>query len=141
MLSDIEVRDLARRMSVPLVFCSFKDNLARETLQYNKGYIVNMESTTDPETGKQQEGSHYVCFQCNRYPSGEKQCIYFDSYGMPPPEEVKQFCEGVKVHFNTKDIQSVNGRLLWLLLSCFSPLHQCLSSKNRPSVCRQRSFH
>ena len=132
MLSDIEVRDLARRMSVPLVFCSFKDNLARETLQYNKGYIVNMESTTDPETGKQQEGSHYVCFQCNRYPSGEKQCIYFDSYGMPPPEEVKQFCEGVKVHFNTKDIQS-------LMADCCG--YYCLAFLHFINACPQRTGH
>ena len=52
MLSDIQVRDLAKRMNIPLVFCSYKDNLAKETLQYGKSYVVNMESTVDPETGK-----------------------------------------------------------------------------------------
>jgi len=132
MLSDIEVRELARRMSVPLVFSSFKDNLARETLQYNKSYVVNMQSTTDPETGKENQGSHYVCFQCNRYPSGEKMCIYFDSYGMPPPEEVKQFCAPTKVHWNTKDIQS-------LMADCCG--YFCLAFLHFINSCPQRTGH
>ncbi len=129
MLSDIQCRELAKRMSVPLVFCSYKDNLAKETLQCNKSYIVNLESTIDPETGKENEGSHYVCFQCNKYPSGEKQCIYFDSYGMPPPEEIKHFCSPTKVHFNTKDIQSIQGDMCgWF---CLAFLHWIKSYSQR----------
>ena len=132
MLSDIQVRDLAKRMNVPLVFCSFKNNLQRETLQYGKSYVVNMESTTDPETGKENEGSHYVCFQCNKYPSGEKQCIYFDSYGMPPPEEIKRFCAPAKVHHNTKDIQSMQA-------DCCG--YFCLAFLHYINACPQRSGH
>ena len=49
------------------------------TVQYGKSYIVNLESTVDPETGKENDGSHYVCFQCNKYPSGEK-WIYFETF-------------------------------------------------------------
>jgi len=107
MLSDIEVRELARRMNVPLVFCSYKDNLSEETLQMNKAYVINLESTVDPETGKSNEGSHYTCFFVRQYPSGEKQAIYFDSFGILPPEEVKAFCAPIKVHHSTKDVQSI----------------------------------
>jgi len=107
MLSDLQIRDLATKMAIPLVFCSFKDNLSEETLDYNKGYIINMESTVDPESGKSNEGSHYTCFFVRRYPSGEKQGIYFDSFGIAPPQEVIQFCPGIKMHHSTKDIQSI----------------------------------
>ena len=132
MLSDIQVRSLAQRMDIPLAFCSFKSNLARETLEFGKGYVVNMQSTTDPETGKENEGSHYVCFQCNRYPSGEKQCIYFDSFGMPPPQEIIDFCAPVKVHWNTKDIQS-------LMADCCG--YYCLAFLHFINACPHRSGH
>ena len=132
MLSDIQVRSLAQRMDIPLAFCSFKSNLARETLEFGKGYVVNMQSTSDPETGKENEGSHYVCFQCNRYPSGEKQCIYFDSFGMPPPQEIIDFCAPVKVHWNTKDIQS-------LMADCCG--YYCLAFLHFINACPHRSGH
>jgi hypothetical protein len=45
------------------------------------------------EDGMRNEGSHYVCFQANKYPTGKKEYIYFDSFGMSPPQEVIDFFE------------------------------------------------
>lgn len=109
MLTDTQITELAKRMSVPLVFCGFKTELADNKLKYNKSYIVNMQDALSPD-GKQNEGTHYVCFQANKYPNGKVEKIYFDSFGMPPPQEVIKFLGKGTLPHNIKDIQSLmNG--------------------------------
>ena len=137
MLSDIEVRDLARRMSIPLVFCSFKDNLARETLQYNKSYVVNMESTTDPETGKENEGSHYV-FPVQQI-SLWREAVHILRFVRPTSSwRNKGLLCTYKGSFQHQRYSISNGRLLRVLLFGLLAFHQFLSSKNRSSLRRQR---
>ena len=89
-LTDTQVRDLEKLMGVPLVFCGFKTELEDKKLQYNKSYIVNLEDEFD-EYGHPNEGSHYTCFQINKYPNGKKLGVYFDSFGKPPPQIVDKF--------------------------------------------------
>ena len=118
-LTDTQIWDLAKRMSVPLVFCGFKTELADQRLQYNKSYIVNLEDEFD-EDGRPNEGTHYTCFQVNRYPNGKTQGVYFDSFGAAPPQIVDKFV-GFKIPYNTKDIQSLmNSACGWY---CLSLLH------------------
>lgn len=105
-LSDKEIWDLAKRMDIPLVFCDFKDNLATEKLQYNKSYIINMEDQYNAQ-GLLNDGSHYTCFQVNKYPNGKIERVYFDSFGVAPPEIVTEFMGGGHIPYNKKDIQSL----------------------------------
>jgi hypothetical protein len=115
-LTDIQVKDLAKRMKVPLVFVGFKTELEDEKLQHNKSYIVNMEDEFD-ENGERNDGTHYTCFQVNKYPNGKIERIYFDSFGMPPPEIVIKFCGG-SLPYQTKDIQSLmNEACGWYCLA------------------------
>jgi hypothetical protein len=114
-------------MDVPLVFVGFKDELKRKKLQYNKSYIINMEDEFD-ENGERNSGSHYTCFQVNKYPNGKKEGLYFDSFGMPPPEIVEKFV-GEKLPYATKDIQSLmNSACGWY---CLAFLHSINSSEHR----------
>jgi hypothetical protein len=115
-LTDTEIFDLAKKMDVPLVFCGFKDELETKKLQYNKSYIINMENEFD-EDGQRNSGSHYTCFQVNKYPNGKTEKVYFDSFGMPPPQIVEDFCGG-KVPYQNKDIQSLmNSACGWYCLA------------------------
>jgi len=126
-LTDTQIWDLADRMEVPLVFCGFKDELNKKKLQYNKSYIINMEDEFD-EDGQRNTGSHYTCFQVNKYPNGKKEGLYFDSFGMPPPQIVEDFC-GMKMPYATKDIQSLmNSACGWY---CLAFLHFINSSEHR----------
>jgi len=126
-LTDTQIWDLAKRMEVPLVFCGFKTELETEKLQYNKSYIINMEDEFD-EDGERNNGSHYTCFQVNKYPNGKKEGLYFDSFGMPPPKIVEDFC-GMKMPYATKDIQSLmNSACGWY---CLAFLHYINSSEHR----------
>lgn len=135
-LSDTQVRELAKRMDVPLVFCDFKDNLKKTKLKHNKSYIINMEDEFDKETGQRNEGSHYTCFQVNKLPSGKLLGVYFDSYGMPPPKAVEEFVK-MKIPYNNKQIQGrLNNACGWF---CLAFLHFINSSEYRsrhlPSDC------
>ena len=118
MLTDIQIKDLAKKMDIPLVFCGFKDELATEKLQYNKSYIINLEDEFD-DKGNQNEGTHWICGQVNKYPNGKIERIFFDSYGAPPAEEIKKFLgQGHYVPYNKKDIQSLmNGACGWYALA------------------------
>ena len=124
-LTDTQIKDLAKRMNVPLVFIGFKDELATEKLKYNKSYIINMENEFD-EDGERNTGSHYTCFQVNKYANDKVEGLYFDSFGMPPPKIVEEFV-GMKLPYATKDIQSLmNSACGWY---CLAFLHYINSDK------------
>jgi hypothetical protein len=128
MLSDTQIWDLAERMDVPLVFCNFKDRLEKKKLQYNKSYIINMENEFD-ENGERNEGSHYTCFQVNKYPNGNVEGVYFDSFGQPPPVSVLNFVGMNHLPYSTKDIQSLmNSACGWY---CLAFLHYINSYEGR----------
>ena len=126
MLTDTQIWDLADRMAIPLVFCDFKDKLKGKKLQYGKSYIINMENQFDSD-GTPNTGSHYTCFQVNKYPEG-LEAVYFDSYGQPAPEIVEQFTKCRMPH-NDKDIQSLmNSACGWY---CLAFLHYINSAECR----------
>jgi hypothetical protein len=126
MLSDTDIWNLAERMAIPLTFCDFKDKLKDEMLEYNKSYIINMENQFDSD-GTPNKGSHYTCFQVNKYPNGLAP-IYFDSMGQPPPEVVIHFMKCNPPH-NDIDIQSLmNSACGWY---CLAFLHYINSAESR----------
>ena len=119
-LSNIQVEALAKKMNIPLEIVCFKSELEEEDFKYNRSYIINLQDEFDSD-GRRNSGSHYVCFQVNKYPNGKVEPLYFDSYGVPPPDEVPKFC-GIKyIPYNIKDIQSMmNEACGWY---CLALLH------------------
>jgi hypothetical protein len=110
-LTDSQIRELCERMNIPLATtCGiiFKDEIPNE-LEYNRSYFINLDDDYK-EDGTLNHGSHWTCFQIAKYPNGNIEPMYFDAYGMPVPEIIKdrimKFCKK-KVPFNTKDIQSL----------------------------------
>ena len=87
-LTDYQIKELAKRMMIPLADVVFKDEL-ESPLEYNKAYIINIEDSVD-ENGHPNDGTHWCYLQCNKYPLGKIESIYFDPYGAPPPESVKK---------------------------------------------------
>jgi hypothetical protein len=108
MLSDSQIKELSKKMDFPLACVCFKDELPRK-LEYNKGYVINLEDGTDEE-GNQNEGTHWTALQVNKYPNGIIEPIFFDPYGVAPSENIKKFvlnnC-GKKLPYTEKDIQSI----------------------------------
>ena len=91
MLSDSQIEELCSRMNIPLApnGIKFKSEFKAKGLEYNKSYFVNLEDEYD-EKGHLNSGSHWTCFQIVKYPNGEVAPIYFDPFGIGPPEDVKE---------------------------------------------------
>jgi len=108
MLTDTQIEELAKRMSVPLEGCYFKDELPK-IIKPNRTYIINIQDSED-DNGNQNEGTHWTMLQVQETPNGTVKPIYFDPYGQPPPEQCKKSVQKTfKKHLphTTKDIQSL----------------------------------
>ncbi len=129
-LTDAQLRDLSKRMNFPLADICFKDDLP-DKLEFNKGYIINLEDEFD-EDGRRNTGSHWTCFQLNKYPNGKIEGIYFDPYGVGKPTDVKNAIFrtiGKNIPETKKDIQSLmNNACGWY---CSAFLHFINSSQYR----------
>ena len=122
MLTDKQITELSKKMKFSLAGIYFKDELPRK-LQYNKGYVINLQDGTDEE-GNSNDGSHWTALQVNKYPNGKIEPIFFDPYGVPPSENIKKWvlnnC-GKKLPYTEKDIQSLmNNACGWY---CCAFLH------------------
>jgi len=119
MLTDYQIKSMAKKMGIPLAGVVFKTELPKMNLEYNKTYIINLEDETD-ENGEPNEGTHYVFLQMNKSPHGNFAPLYFDSYGKIYPTvvetTVRHYCN-MKCPYTTKDIQSiVSGMCGWYCL-------------------------
>lgn len=122
MLTDQQLFKLSDAMEYPLERVCFKDELCEKKLKFNCGYIINMDNSIN-EQGEDNQGTHWVALQVNKYPNGIIEPIYFDSYGQAPPEAVKDFVEkgsGQKhLPFTDKDIQSLMNSACGYYCSAF----------------------
>ena len=130
MLTDTQIDDLAKRMYVPLAGCYFKDELPNK-LEYNKVYIINLQDS-ETDDGEQNSGTHWTMGYIRETPKGQKQPIYFDPYGCPPPENVKKIFEkqcNMKCPYTEKDIQSLMNNACGFY--CLAMAHFICASKYR----------
>lgn len=125
MLTDIQLKVLAKKMNFPLEAVVFKDELPKK-LKCNTSYIINLEDETDDD-GSKNTGTHWMALYVKHFKNGgvdTYEPIYFDPYGQPPPEWVKRCVEntcGKKLPYTTKDIQSLmNNACGWY---CCAFLH------------------
>lgn len=105
-LTDLQLFSLAKRMSVPLKYVVFKSQLADMDVEYNVGYIINLDDEY-AEDGRPNSGTHYTILYVQKNNKGVIKPCYMDSYGVAPPTEVLEFVGRKHVPYNTKCIQSL----------------------------------
>jgi hypothetical protein len=108
MLTDSQIEDLAKKMSIPIAGVYFKDELPKK-LEPNKSYIINLQDS-ETDDGEQNEGTHWTFLQVNETPKGQIEPIYFDPYGQPPSEAIKKAVQDSFHHYlpyTKKDVQSM----------------------------------
>ena len=130
MLTDIQIKDLANRMQIPLEGCYFKDELPRQ-LKFNKVYIINLQDSVTDD-GDENTGTHWTMAYIRETPNETKQPIFFDPYGAPPSENVKKIIEqscNKKPPYTTKDIQSLMNNACGFY--CLGLAHFITASKYR----------
>lgn len=99
MTSDDDLRQIASFLGIPIPTICNKDQLHHLEGVPMKYFIVNMQNSTEGP------GTHWVCFIVDQT---AKTATYHDSFGMPPPIEIREFLarNGVSdVIFSTKQIQ------------------------------------
>ena len=132
-LTDTQMKDLCKKMNIPLAEIVFKDEMPSKIL-YNKAYIINLDDEYDEDTGMLNSGSHWTCLAVMKYKDNKIKPFYFDSYGAPPPEDIKEAVlksTGQKLPFNTKNIQSLMGEDF---LFFFDDLNQSIDFKKNEYI-------
>lgn len=108
-LTDAQIFELGKRLKVPIADVCFKDELP-DTLEYNKCYFINLQDSVDQD-GQVSPGTHWTMVEVFKRPNGKVEPIYFDSYGVAPPEYVKTVVKNTTgkagLPYATKDIQSL----------------------------------
>ena len=130
MLTDTEIDDLSTRMKIPLAGCFFKDELPK-VLPYNKVLIVNLQDSENDD-GERNDGTHWTLLYIRETPNKSLQPIYFDPYGQPPSENIKNKVEkqiNKKLPYTTKDIQSLMNNACGFY--CLALGHYITASKYR----------
>lgn len=94
-LSNTDIEQICKIMKIPLILCVSKDKL-KNYKPVNGGYIINL---MDSGGG----GSHWVALWIQN-----NNAIYFDSFGIIYPFEVKQFIKKKVFYYNTDQIQHLN---------------------------------
>jgi len=130
MLTDHQIIDLSKKMNIPLAEVCFKDELPKKLI-VNKVYIINLQDSITDD-GDENSGTHWTMAYIRETPKGQLQPIYFDPYGVPPPENVKNIIEkqtNLKCPYTTKDIQSLMNNACGFY--CLALAHYICSSKYR----------
>lgn len=130
MLTDQQINELSKKMSIPLAGCFFKDQLP-STLKYNEVYIINLQDS-ETEDGDENSGTHWTMGYIRKTPKGQLQPIYFDPYGCPPPQIVKTIIDKQTKQvcpYTTKDIQSLMNNACGFY--CLAISHYITYSKYR----------
>ncbi len=98
--TDSDLRKMAVKLHVPLVFVGFKDLLERVKPRVG-AYIINLQDSDDGN------GTHWTCFFLTK----DKQAFYFDSYGAPPPEVALKYMSRwtKKIYANNEIVQDPDG--------------------------------
>ena len=100
MLSNFDIEEIANNYNTNVIIV-MKDEL-KNMKPISTNYIIHLESSKDGN------GTHWMGLKIQN-----KDCVYFDSYGMLPPEEIITFCKRIpKSHlsYNTKEIQDFKAK-------------------------------
>jgi hypothetical protein len=93
-ISNFDIEDTMHELNIPLNACESKDSLNHHKPKIGN-YIINL---GDTNTG----GTHWIALIVR-----SKEYLYYDSYGQPPPNDVKQFLGKKKVIYNTDQVQDL----------------------------------
>ena len=109
MLNNFQIIELAEKMNIPLEGVFFKDEIDMTDLKVGKSYVINLEDEFEDDDKTRNGGSHWTCFHIGTH-NGEICIMYFDSYGISPPENLKKIIKAKynkKINYLTKNVQSL----------------------------------
>ena len=108
MLTNFQIEEISDGLKLPIVGVFSKDQLPEK--HYVGSYYVNLQDADDGD------GTHWVFF---RIFSPDK-AVYFDSFGLPPPVDVKEFLKTFSpIPYNHRQIQDTKSSYCgWYCIAC-----------------------
>ena len=98
-LSNFELLDAVNKLKIKNFRGVFmRDELPKKVKTKECG-ILNLDDSANNPPGN--NGTHWVCWFC----SPKKMCYYFDSFGLSPPLEIKDYFKNKKIKINICQIQ------------------------------------
>lgn len=107
--SNINLYKLAKKLNLNIKAIVYKNELKNYKLD-DGNYIIDLHDSTDNSAG------HWTCLYIknNKY-------IYFDSFGIIYPNEIKTFCKSHFIEYNKEDLQNLNSG--WCGVYCICCLY------------------
>ena len=119
MLSNFDLEDMAENDNLDLIGVFSKDQLPTERVAGS--YIINLQDSGDGE------GTHWVAFKIFT----NKNCCYFDSFGMPMPRNINAFLMPFKpVATNNRTIQDIKSQKCGYFCIAFIKYFNDFNTKN-----------
>jgi hypothetical protein len=108
MLTNFEIEDIADNLKLGIIGVFSKNQLPHRRAVGS--YYVNLQ---DAEDG---DGTHWVFFKI----FDDAKAIYFDSFGLPPPQDINKFLLPFKpVASNNRQIQDLKSEMCgWFCIAC-----------------------
>jgi hypothetical protein len=98
MLSNFDLEELSEYYGFPLTQVLMKDEMKSLKASKNANYVINLQSSS------QGNGSHWMALAVR-----DKKCMYVDSFGILPPQEVISNCKKIpKSHLGYNDFAFQN---------------------------------
>lgn len=98
-LSNFDIIEICKQRKIPLVNVIAKDE--EKLMKKNGNYVINLQNHN-------QKGSHWTALVMTK-----TDCIYMDSFGQPPPQEVDDFLKNKykkeNINYNTMIIQDIKS--------------------------------
>ena len=118
MLNNYELDEMPNHYGMNLNDIVMKDEIKKLTPK-SGNYIINLESSAAGNSG-----SHWIALYIQ-----EKECFYFDSFGIICPTEITKSCKRIpnsKLCYNDFQIQHVDAETCgWFCLIFFLKMNSC----------------
>jgi hypothetical protein len=129
MLNDKEITNFFNDTNIKLIDCCCKDELPHK--RYFGNYIINMQNSTDGN------GTHWVFLKIDNN-KGNPIGIYFDSFGVYCPEDIKNFVHPLKIIYSNREIQNIKSEMCGYFASACAYYLSHDSSSNK---CLEDNFN
>ena len=93
-ISNIDIEETLHALNIPLNDCVSKDALNNHKPKVGN-YVINLGNAST-------NGTHWCAVVVHK-----SECLYYDSYGQPPPNDVIQFLGKKKCIYNTDQVQDL----------------------------------
>ena len=125
-LSNFDLINIAKRYNLHLIGVYSKDELPLLSNRKSGAYIINLQDDKDSQNNDL-GGTHWTCFIVDEKAGN---AVYFDSFGIIYPRQVREFCKKLNLQYNTTQIQHIDSKECGWFCIAFIHYYETTASKH-----------